>query len=94
MTRETMGDIDHTHPHTGRAFGENGGVFVRGPAVADGGTDEGEMRDVEHTAPEGDDVNGVWERGVETAGDAEADPGTERRMPDEDVPEREEPVHE
>jgi uncharacterized membrane protein len=58
-----MDDIDHTHPHTGEAFGANGGVFTRGPAATDGGTDDDEMRDVDHVAPDGDGANEVWERG-------------------------------
>ncbi|WP_240137507.1 hypothetical protein [Salinigranum salinum] len=62
MTRK-MKDIEHTNPHTGEAFGANGGVFTRGPAAADGGTEGDEMRDVEHTAPDGDGANEVWERG-------------------------------
>jgi hypothetical protein len=60
-----MTEIDHTHPHTGEAFGANGGVFTRGPAAADGGTEGEEMRDVEHEAPDGDGANEVWERGHE-----------------------------
>lgn len=32
--RETMGEISHTHPYTGETFG---GVYRRGPAIADGG---------------------------------------------------------
>ena len=63
MTR--MDDIEHTNPHTGEAFGANGGVFTRGPAAADGGTEGDEMRDVEHEAPDGDGANEVWERGSE-----------------------------
>ena len=62
MTRR-MGDIEHTNPHTGEAFGANGGVFTRGPAAADGGTEDDEMCDVEHEAPDGDGANDVWERG-------------------------------
>ena len=63
MTR--MDDIDHTHPHTGEAFGANGGVFTRGPAAADGGTEDDEMRDIDHVAPDGDGANEVWDRGPE-----------------------------
>ncbi|WP_245902953.1 hypothetical protein [Salinigranum rubrum] len=65
MTREIK-DIEHTNPHTGEAFGANGGVFTRGPAAADGGTEGDEMRNVEHEAPDGDGANEVWERGPET----------------------------
>jgi len=32
--RATMGEISHTHPYTGETFG---GVYRRGPAIADGG---------------------------------------------------------
>ena len=63
MTR--MDDIDHTHPHTGEAFGANGGVFTRGPAAADGGTEDDEMRDIDHGAPGGDGATAVWDRGPE-----------------------------
>jgi hypothetical protein len=82
MTRK-MKDIEHTNPHTGEAFGANGGVFTRGPAAADGGTEDDEMRDVEHTAPDGDGANEVWERGLEreetgeTARDDETAPADE-----------------
>ena len=60
---EDMRDIDHTNPHTGEAFGANGGVFTRGPAAADGGTEDDEMRDIDHVAPDGDGAGEVWERG-------------------------------
>ena len=33
-SRATMGEISHTHPYTGETFG---GVYRRGPAIADGG---------------------------------------------------------
>ncbi len=58
-----MDEIEHTNPHTGEAFGANGGVFARGPAAADGGTEDDEMRDVAHEAPDGDGANEVWTRG-------------------------------
>jgi hypothetical protein len=83
---DRMGDIEHTNPHTGEAFGANGGVFTRGPAAADGGTEGEEMKDVEHEAPDGDGANEVWERGPETddadatAADAETD---EANAPDD-----------
>jgi hypothetical protein len=83
---DSMEDIEHTNPHTGEAFGANGGVFTRGPAAADGGTEGEEMKDVEHEAPDGDGANEVWERGPETddadatATDAETD---EAKAPDE-----------
>ena len=65
MTKR-MEEIEHTHPHTGEAFGANGGVFARGPAAADGGTEGEAMRDVEHEAPDGDGASEVWERGPAT----------------------------
>ncbi|PSP82839.1 hypothetical protein BRC83_08485 [Halobacteriales archaeon QS_1_68_17] len=76
---EPMREVDHTHPYTRRTFGETV-AFERGPAVAaDGGEpdadpsdrgdegDEGDekMRDVDHTPPEGDGANRVFERGTE-----------------------------
>jgi hypothetical protein len=66
-----MGDIEHTNPHTGEAFGANGGVFTRGPAAADGGTEGEEMRDVEHEPRDGDGANEVWERGPDADADAD-----------------------
>jgi hypothetical protein len=85
-----MQDIDHTHPHTGEAFGANGGVFTRGPVAADGGTEGEEMRDVEHEAPDGDGANGVWERGDEH-GEKRVEDGesTDEIKPDEPVGEDE-----
>ncbi|WP_276272108.1 hypothetical protein [Haloarcula litorea] len=65
-TRETMGEVDHTHPHTNDTFGN---PFQRGPAVAaDGGeaeepTDE-TMEDVDHESP-GEGVDRAYERGTE-----------------------------
>jgi len=63
----TMGDVDHTHPHTNDTFGD---AFARGPAVAaDGGSPENEassrtMADVDHdSADEG--VDRAYERGTE-----------------------------
>ena len=75
MTKR-MDEIEHTHPHTGEAFGANGGVFARGPAAADGGTEGEAMRDVEHEAPDGDGASEVWERGPGTE-PSERDDGTE-----------------
>ncbi|MBV0922698.1 hypothetical protein KTS45_00655 [Halomicroarcula limicola] len=70
----TMGDVDHTHPHTNETFGA---AFQRGPAVAaDGGERSGErdaedeteaeetMSDVDHEAP-GEGVTRAYERGTE-----------------------------
>jgi hypothetical protein len=63
----TMATVSHTHPHTDETFG---GVYRRGPAVADGGeaaartrAEETEMESVDHTPREGDDVEEVWTRG-------------------------------
>jgi len=68
-----MKDVEHTHPHTNRAFGEV--VFTDGEAVAaDGGeadaettdsTDTQTMEDVSHTPPHGDGANRAFERGTE-----------------------------
>ncbi|MBX0294427.1 hypothetical protein [Haloarcula nitratireducens] len=66
----TMGDVDHTHPHTNETFGA---AFKRGPAVAaDGGERDAEdeteaeetMADVDHEAP-GEGVTRAYERGTE-----------------------------
>ena len=75
---ETLADVDHTHPHTGETFG---GVYRRGPAVADGsgpgvGVDETpeRLRDVDHApddAPDTDDA--FWARGRAVRDDPEAD---------------------
>lgn len=69
--RPTMGDVSHTHPYTGETFG---GIYRRGPAIADGGerpsatASAGEqtqtMRDVNHVAPDGEGVARVWKRGA------------------------------
>jgi hypothetical protein len=71
--RETLREIDHTHPYTDRAFGRTR-IYGRGRTVAtDGGEadptpegeneggnedEEGTLADVEHTAPEGGDGSG------------------------------------
>ncbi|QIO23259.1 hypothetical protein [Haloarcula sp. JP-L23] len=72
-TNDTMGDVDHTHPHTNETFGA---AFKRGPAVAaDGGERDSEadaegnrtaetMEDVDHEAP-GEGVARAYERGTE-----------------------------
>ncbi|MBX0323543.1 hypothetical protein EGH21_10930 [Halomicroarcula sp. F13] len=70
-SNDTMGDVDHTHPHTNDTFGT---AFKRGPAVAaDGGArdarddaedDEETMEDVDHEAP-GEGVSRAYERGTE-----------------------------
>ena len=61
---DTMANVNHTHPHTDETFG---GVYRRGPAVADGGEvetrAENRMDTVDHTPREGDGVNAVWTRG-------------------------------
>ena len=66
----TMANVSHTHPHTDETFG---GVYRRGPAVADGGEVEterrgeertrDEMATVDHTPREGDGAEDVWTRG-------------------------------
>jgi hypothetical protein len=71
---QTLADVSHTNPHTGRTFGGNF-TFARGGAVAaDGGNpddvpeddEEETLKDVEHTPPnESDDANRVFERGEE-----------------------------
>ncbi|MDS0298827.1 hypothetical protein NDI76_08730 [Halogeometricum sp. S1BR25-6] len=69
----TMATVSHTHPHTDETFG---GVYRRGPAVADGGEveartrAENEMDGVDHTPREGDGVEEVWTRGP---GDGDTD---------------------
>jgi len=63
-----MQDVDHTHPHTGEAFGFR---FQRGGVVADGGEDqrgEGEeetMADVTHDTGEDEATTRTFERGTE-----------------------------
>ncbi|MFB6079956.1 MAG: hypothetical protein ABEJ81_02970 [Haloferacaceae archaeon] len=65
---ETLADVDHTHPHTGETFG---GVYRRGPAVADGagpgvGVDDAtpeRLGDVDHADATTAD-NALWARGV------------------------------
>ena len=74
-----MKDVNHTHPDTGRPFGE-AMVYQRGPAVAaDGGeraeqtadedadesTEEEQMKDVDHEPPNEAEANRVFERGRE-----------------------------
>jgi hypothetical protein len=70
---ETMSETDHTHPHTGEAFGS---VYRRGPVAADGGTDAATdrstvedvdtatMKDVDHTSTAGT-VRHIWDRGTD-----------------------------
>jgi hypothetical protein len=65
-TEQTMASVSHTHPHTRETFG---GVYRRGPAVADGGEAEARaeaMDAVDHTPREGDGVEEVWTRGGES----------------------------
>ncbi|WP_233739925.1 hypothetical protein [Halovenus carboxidivorans] len=58
-----MQDIDHTHPHTGTAFGRN--YYDAGAVATDGGreTDEETMEDVDHEPAEG--ATRAFERGTE-----------------------------
>jgi hypothetical protein len=82
MTEETLADVDHTHPHTDETFG---GVYRRGPAVADGAgpgvgvaVDAECLREVDHgSATETPDV---WTRGPRDDGADE--PGPDGRGPD------------
>lgn len=82
--RPSMAEISHANPYTGSTLG---GVFRRGPAVADGGavtdetdtggddavdTDPHTMADVDHTS-DAAGVNDVWHRG--TTDDSRIDPG-------------------
>jgi hypothetical protein len=63
-----MQDVDHTHPHTGEAFGFR---FQRGTVVADGGedqrgeTDDETMADVTHDTEEDGATTRTFERGTE-----------------------------
>ena len=63
-----MQDIDHTHPHTGTAFGRN--YYDSGAVAADGGheTDDETMEDVDHDNAEG--AERAFERGTEGRGDS------------------------
>jgi hypothetical protein len=68
MTEETLSDVDHTHPHTDETFG---GVYRRGPAVADGagpgvGVDcavDECLGEVDHAADGAEAAADVWKRG-------------------------------
>ena len=59
-----MQDIDHTHPQTGTAFGQN--YYDAGEVAADGGRDEDEqtMEDVDHEPPS-EGATRSFERGTE-----------------------------
>jgi|GEM_PF-330963 len=65
---DTMGGIDHTHPHRNTTFGS---IFGRGPAIAaDGGepaaaADEEAMKDVDHETPTDTDAAEVFDRGLD-----------------------------
>ncbi|WP_424004242.1 hypothetical protein ACOZ4I_06680 [Haloarcula salina] len=62
--RQTMRNVDHTHPETNATFGA---AFRRGPVVAaDGGDPETDetMEDVDHEPP-GEGVTRAYERGTE-----------------------------
>jgi hypothetical protein len=65
--RETMSDVDQTHPDTNRPFGF--AVYGRG-VVADGGRrqEEESMEDVDHES-ETDGANRTFDRGKDTDGD-------------------------
>jgi len=77
--KATMGEFNHTNPHTGKPFGDDF-AFKRGAAVAaDGGRAEADdeddetMKDVDHEHPENDaeDANRVFQRGNEEPVDSE-----------------------
>jgi len=61
-----MRNVDHTHPHTGEAFGD---AFWGPAVVADGGQPDAEvtdeMRDVDHESPDDEGADRVFERGTE-----------------------------
>ena len=59
-----MRDIDHTHPHTGTAFGRN--YYDSGAVAADGGhePEEQTMDDVDHEPPS-EGATRAFERGTE-----------------------------
>ncbi|WP_336327675.1 hypothetical protein [Halovenus sp. HT40] len=59
-----MQDIDHTHPNTGTAFGQN--YYDSGTVATDGGRDEDEetMEDVDHEPPS-EGATRSFERGTE-----------------------------
>jgi len=58
-----MQDIEHTHPHTGTAFGRN--YYDSGVVAAEGGHEGSEetMEDIDHDNAEGADR--AFERGTE-----------------------------
>ena len=69
---DQMRDVDHTHPHTGEAFGFR---LQRGTIVADGGEeqrsepDDETMADVTHDTEEDEATTRTFERGTEGRGD-------------------------
>ncbi len=69
MSRETLREIDHTHPYTGRPFGDTQ-AYGRGRIAADGGTaaesDPESMATVTHTPPNGSiGAQRAYDRGYE-----------------------------
>ena len=80
--KDSMKDVSHTNPKTGRPFGD-AVAFRRGAVAADGGergeaadneedsaTDTETMADVSHTAPDGDSPQRTFERGTEGRADS------------------------
>ena len=63
-TNTDMREVDHTHPYTGTAFGQN--YYDAGTVAADGGRepDEGTMADVDHEPPT-EGATRSFERGSE-----------------------------
>jgi hypothetical protein len=59
-----MQEINHTHPQTGTAFGQN--YYDSGTVAADGGREPGEetMADVDHEPPS-EGASRSFERGTE-----------------------------
>ena len=66
---ETLGEMSHTNPYTGRVFGDTQ-TYSRGKTVAaDGGTadaaDAETLADVRHTPPEGSEgAQRAYDRGT------------------------------
>ena len=79
----TMGDVDHTHPHRNTTFGS---VFRRGPTVAaDGGapaaaTQAGnQMAEIDHESPVGRDPNDAFARGIDSTDESNRDVSSDTR---------------
>ena len=76
--REAMGEISHTHPYTGETFG---GVYRRGPAIADGGESSpvrtGATTDATPESTTDAEAETETDANVETETDANADTDTD-----------------